>query len=95
MVTSFIRRALATAGALVAVAALAGDRKAEPFAMVSMDEVEKMIGQPDVFVVDANPEEIFRKHRVPGATWWKSAPLAKLLPAEKDRRLVFYCASPT
>ncbi len=95
MVTSFIRRALATAGALFAVAASAGGSKAEPFSMVSMDEVEKMLGQPDVYVVDANPEEVFKQNHVPGARWWRSAPLAKLLPAEKDRRLVFYCASPT
>lgn len=95
MVSSFIRRAVATAGALVAVAAFAGDKKAEPFSMVSIDAVEKMLGQPDVFVVDANPEGVFKQHRVPGARWWRSAPLAKLLPAEKDRRLVFYCASPT
>jgi rhodanese-related sulfurtransferase len=95
MVTSFIRRALATGGALVAVAAFAGANKAEPFSMVSMDEVEKMLGQPDVYVVDANPEEVFKQNHLPGARWWRSAPLAKLLPAEKDRRLVFYCASPT
>lgn len=94
MVSRLIRGAAATAAALVAVTALASGQK-EPFAMVSMDDVEKMLGQPDVFVVDANPEEVFRKNRLPGARWWKAAPLAKLLPAEKDRRLVFYCASPT
>lgn len=98
MVTSRIRRILATAGAIAAVVACAGektDRKGEPFALVSVDEVEKMVGQPDVFVVDANPEDVFRKHHLPGARWWRSAPLAELLPAEKERRLVFYCASPS
>lgn len=53
MVSRLIRGAAATAGALVAVIALAGGQK-EPFAMVSMDEVEKMLGQPDVFVVDSD-----------------------------------------
>jgi rhodanese-related sulfurtransferase len=62
--------------------------------MVSMDEVEKLIGKPDVVIVDANPEDVYRKNHVPGARWWRSKPLAQLLPAEKDRRLVFYCASP-
>jgi rhodanese-related sulfurtransferase len=95
MDTRGIRRAVAAAGVVAAVVACAAGKKDEPFATVSMDEVERMLGQPDVFVVDANPEDVFRKNRVPGARWWRSAPLAKLLPAEKDRRLVFYCASPS
>ena len=90
-----IRRALAAAGALLAVVACAGERKGEPFSLVSMDEVERMLGQPDVFAVDANPDDVFRRNHVPGARWWRSAPLAQLLPAERDRRLVFYCASPS
>jgi rhodanese-related sulfurtransferase len=94
MDTSRIRRAVAAAGAVVAVAVFAGDKQGEPFSMVSMDEVEKLIGKPDVVIVDANPEDVYRKNHVPGARWWRAKPLAQLLPAEKDRRLVFYCASP-
>jgi rhodanese-related sulfurtransferase len=94
MDTGRIRRVVAVAGALVAVVAFAGEKKGEPFTLVSVDDVEKMIGQPDVFVVDANPEDVYRKNHLPGAQWWRSKPLAQLLPAEKDRRLLFYCASP-
>ena len=90
MVTRRIRLAVAAAGALFAVLACAG----EPFTIVSADDVEKMVGKPDVFVVDANPRDVFVKNHVPGARWWRSAPLAQLLPADKERRLVFYCASP-
>jgi hypothetical protein len=97
MHTSHIRRAVATAGVFVAVVACAGDKatKAEPFSLVSVDQVDQMIGRPDVFVVDANPEDVFRKNHLPGAHWWRSAPLAQLLPAQKDQRLIFYCASPS
>jgi hypothetical protein len=97
MGTSLIRRALATAGVFVAVLACAGDKdkKSEPFGLVSVDQVEQMIGRQDVFVVDANPEDVFRKNHLPGAHWWRTAPLAQLLPAQKDRSLVFYCASPS
>ncbi len=90
-----IRRVVAAAGALLAVAAFAGEAKGEPFSLVSMDDVERMIGKPDVFVVDVNPQDVFRKNHVPGAHWWRTAPLAQLLPAQKDRSLVFYCASPS
>lgn len=97
MDTSRIRRAAAAAAAVVAVfavAVFAGDKQGEPFSMLSTDEVEQLLGQPDVVVVDANPEDVYRKNHLPGARWWRSKPLAQVLPAEKDRRLVFYCASP-
>jgi hypothetical protein len=84
----------AAAGALLAIGALAAERKAEPFQLVSVDQVEQMIRAPEVMVVDANPEDVYRKNHVPGARWWRSKPLAQLLPAEKDRPVVFYCASP-
>jgi hypothetical protein len=94
-----IRRLAALAGAAVAAAmvtatALAAAPDTEPFALLSMDQVERMVGKPDVTIVDANPENVYRKHHVPGARWWRSRPLAQLLPAEKDHPVVFYCASP-
>ena len=94
MITRRIRLVVAVAGALFAALAWAGDAKGEPFTIVSADDVEQMVGKPDVFVVDANPQDVFLKGHVPGARWWRSAPLAQLLPADKERRLVFYCASP-
>jgi rhodanese-related sulfurtransferase len=94
METSRIRPAVAAAAALVAVAALAGERQGEPFTLLSMDQVERMVGKPDVAIVDANPEEVFRKNHLPGARWYRSAPFAQVLPARKDVPVVFYCASP-
>lgn len=82
------------AGVLLAAAARAAEQQPEPFQLVSLDQVEQMLGKPDVFIVDANPRDVYRKNHVPGARWWRAQPLAQLLPAQKDRRLVFYCASP-
>jgi hypothetical protein len=82
-------------GAIVAVATLAAERKKdEPYRLVSIDQVEQMLGRPDLVLVDANPQDVYRKNHVPGARWWRSKPLAELLPAERDRPVVFYCASP-
>lgn len=65
MHTSPIRRLgaatiVAAAAALTATAARAAEPQREPFALVSMDEVERMLGKPDVVVVDANPEDVYR-----------------------------------
>lgn len=93
MAVTQLSRTLAASAALLAAAGCAHRGGAEPFTLVSLDDVERMLGQPDVVVVDANTAEIFRKHHLPGAFYWKSAPLAQLLPAEKAKRVVFYCAS--
>ena len=82
---------------LAAAAALGhGSTQArEPFALVGMDEVERMMSAPDVALVDANTKETFEKNHLPGARYYKSAPLAEVLPADKSKRIVFYCASPS
>ncbi|HEY6004536.1 MAG TPA: rhodanese-like domain-containing protein [Anaeromyxobacter sp.] len=82
---------------LVAAAAIAcaANRSHEPFSFVGVDEVQRMLSQPDVVVIDANPKEVFDKNHLPGARYYKSAPFAEVLPADKATRLVFYCASPS
>ncbi len=87
------------AAVLVAAAALAGacarGRSADPYTRVTGDDVARMIGDPRVAIVDANPYEIFQEGHVPGARWYRSGPtLAAALPADRATRLVFYCASP-
>jgi hypothetical protein len=93
-------RPLAAVGLLLALAgaatfACAANRSREPYSLVGMDEVERMLSQPDVAIIDANTRETFRKNHLPGARYYKSAPLAQVLPADKSTRLVFYCASPS
>jgi rhodanese-like protein len=82
---------------LAAAAALgcAAHRGTDPFSMVGMDEVQRMLSEPDVVVIDANTRDTFVKNHLPGARYYKSAPFAQVLPADKSTRLVFYCASPS
>jgi hypothetical protein len=85
--------------ALLAAAALAAGcaRRAsgEPFALVTVDDVARMLGDPRVAIVDANPWDVFERWHVPGARWYREGPsLASVLPADKGTKLVFYCASP-
>jgi rhodanese-related sulfurtransferase len=94
MTVTQLPRALAMSAALLGVFACSRGGS-EPFAMVSIEDVERMIAEPGVVVIDANTPETFRKYHLPGAVFWKSAPLGQLLPPEKDRRVVFYCASPS
>jgi len=88
------RRALPVAlAASLALAACAG--RPEPFSAISIDEVERMLGAPDVLVVDANSRPTYALNHLPGAVHYRARPLAELLPPDRDARLVFYCASPS
>jgi hypothetical protein len=85
---------------LVVAAALASacapKRPAEPFTLVTLDEVERMLGDPGVAVVDANTYDTFREGHLPGARWYRAGPsLASVLPADRATRLVFYCTGPS
>jgi hypothetical protein len=89
------RASLAAVAACGALAACAGGSRPEPFSTVSLDEVEAMLGAPGVLVVDANSSDTYAKGHLPGAVHYRAKPLPELLPAERDARLVFYCASPS
>ena len=78
------------ATALVALPAAA----AEPFRMASMDEVQRMLGEKDVAVYDANPAEVYAKNHLPGARFVGRDFGAATLPPDKATRLVFYCSNP-
>jgi Rhodanese-like domain len=96
---AILRPIVAIAFLLVLAAAVvlgcASHRAHEPFSMVGMDEVQRMISEPNVAIIDANTRETFQKNHLPGARYYKSAPFAQVLPADKSTRLVFYCASPS
>jgi hypothetical protein len=91
----FIAIALLAVLAAFAALACAASRGRDPFRMVGMDEVQGMLSQPDVAIIDANTKEVFQKNHLPGARYYKSAPFAQVLPADRSTRLVFYCASPS
>lgn len=84
---------LTVALAFLPASACSSGGPAKDFAMLSLDEVEAMLGKPDVVVVDANERELYEKHHVPGARF-AGKKLASVLPEDKDARLVFYCTNP-
>jgi rhodanese-related sulfurtransferase len=66
----------------------------EPFQRLTVDEVQKLVGQKDVAIYDNNNAERFAKGHVPGAKNVSPRELtAADLPANKDAKLVFYCAN--
>lgn len=76
------------------LAAVALPAAAEGVKLVSMDEVEKRLGQPGFAVFDVNTPEVWEKHRLPGAIHVTGRKLERLLPADRTTQLVFYCADP-
>ena len=85
----------AVGGLAVAVAVLACSRpQADGFAMASVDDVEKFVGQPGVKIFDVNTPESFQSGHVPGAVFVDPKTLASALPQDKSARLVFYCKNP-
>jgi len=85
------------AGALAAAAVLASPlaaRAEDGFAMVSPDQVQKILGARDVMVFDVNIDELWQMHHLPGAVHVGEREVAPLLPKDKSTRLVFYCSGP-
>jgi hypothetical protein len=59
---------------------------------LSVDEVAKMVGQPNVFVIDANTKEQYQKAHLPGAKYVAhDAVTQDVLPSDKEATLIFYC----
>jgi hypothetical protein len=67
---------------------------AEPVQEASVERVASMLGQPGVFLFDANTEEVYRKGHLPGARYLPPRFDPKVLPADKGTPLVFYCKNP-
>ena len=89
-------RAVAPAllGLAVVMATTAAPCPKEGFAHVSVDEVERFLGKPGVYIFDVNVPEIWAEHHLPGAIHVKDAKLKRYLPTDKNAILIFYCAEP-
>jgi rhodanese-related sulfurtransferase len=62
---------------------------------ISVDEVERKLGQPNVQIIDVNPQRAWAKGHVPKATNLDPAEYTEQdLPADKDAILIFYCSGP-
>lgn len=86
------RLALVSAVALVACQQ-APAAPSEP-ATLTLEQVEKKLGAPGVFLFDANPKEFYEHGHLPGARWVKfDAVTADVLPPDRAATLIFYCAN--
>jgi len=64
----------------------------DPFGRFTVDQVEKRLGQPNVFVFDDNSPDVYAKNHVPGAVRVDGKDVKEgVLPADKGATLVFYC----
>ena len=67
----------------------------EGFGSLTPQEVFAKLKQKNVYVFDNNAPEVFRDAHLPGAKWLHPTEYdAKLLPADKNATLIFYCANP-
>jgi hypothetical protein len=75
----------------------ASEQATEKLPTMTMDEVEKAIAANEVTPVDCNADKTRKKNGVvPGAILISDEEtfVASELPADKGRKLVFYCADP-
>lgn len=79
---------------LAGLPAIADDEegKPEPFKRMTVEEVAKALGQPDVHVYDGNSKATYKKGHVPGAVNRNTQDIKpETMPAKKDATLIFYC----
>jgi rhodanese-related sulfurtransferase len=63
-------------------------------ARLSLEQVAAKLGQPGVYLFDANPKDFYSHGHLPGAQWVKFDEVdASVLPADKTATLIFYCAN--
>ena len=84
---------LAAALAAAAGVACASPGK-EPFGLMPMDEVERLLARKEIAVFDANVPEIWERSHLPGAVSVVGRDLAQVLPADRNAKVVFYCTGP-
>lgn len=101
------RRSFVSAGALLALMAVAGgcrgtqnspppttEAAAQEFRSLTVDQVAKLVESGTASIFDNNSQERWKKSHVPGAKWVAFNKVqASDLPADKSRQLVFYCAN--
>lgn len=79
--------------ALALVVAACTRAPAEP-TKLTLAQVEAKLGQPNVFLFDANPREFYEHGHLPTATWVKFDEVKPdVLPADRAATLIFYCAN--
>ncbi|HEU4401098.1 MAG TPA: rhodanese-like domain-containing protein [Candidatus Polarisedimenticolia bacterium] len=64
----------------------------ETFGRFTVDQVERRLGQPNVFVFDGNSPETYVEHHLAGAVRLNHKDITpEVLPQDKGATLIFYC----
>lgn len=59
---------------------------------LSLNKVSQVVGQPDVFLYDCNPEDIYEKSHIKGSIHANQTDWTRLLPKDKKNSFVIlYC----
>jgi len=89
-----LRTLLVAAGIALFACTARADAKGEGFGELTPDQVLNLISKHEADVFDNNDEKTFAKGHVPTAKWVSFKDVtASDLPADKSRKLVFYCAN--
>ncbi|HET7785462.1 MAG TPA: rhodanese-like domain-containing protein [Myxococcales bacterium] len=83
------------AALMTSFGARADAKHEEGFGELTVDQVADLIARKDADIFDNNSKSDFDKGHVPTARWVAFNQVkASDLPADKSRKLVFYCANP-
>ncbi len=93
LMAALVAAALPACTRQAATTASEGREKEAELPSLTVDEVEAMSAKGELDVFDANGEGRFKRGHVPGAKWVGHDLDVRVLPADKDRRLVFYCSN--
>ena len=86
------RAVLALAALLVVAPGLPCAADDEPFGMLSVDEVAKLLGSKEVAILDANPPDLYARGHIPGARLLSYKDVSpQTLPSDRGTTLIFYC----
>ena len=96
--TSLLRIVAAFSAAALVLLGTAGRARAASskggYGELTIDEVQQLVAAKAADVFDNNSQERWAQSHVPGAKWVAFNDVkASDLPQDKDRKLVFYCAS--
>ena len=66
--------------------------ESDPFGRFTVSQVERRLGQPNVYVFDGNRPETYVENHLSGAVRINHKEItASVLPEDKDATLIFYC----
>jgi len=66
--------------------------ESDPFGRLTVDQVERRLGRPNVYVFDGNTSETYAENHLPDAVRINHKDItASVLPQDKDATLIFYC----